>query len=136
MNNKNKHKNIFSYIKRMETKEHLIKTIREWVRLDNDIRKLKKEEKMRNDEKKNVSKLLIEIMKKNEIDAFDIKDGQICYTKKSVKKPITKKVLMEVLSKYFKGDTLKASELNEFISENREEVIQESIVRKIAKDDD
>jgi hypothetical protein len=43
---------------------------------------------------------------------------------------------MEVLSKYFKGDTLKASELNEFISENREEVIQESIVRKIAKDDD
>jgi hypothetical protein len=120
----------------MDTKEHLIKTIKEWVRLDNDIRKLKKEEKMRNDEKKNVSKLLIEIMKKNEIDAFDIKDGQICYTKKSVKKPITKKVLMEVLSKYFKGDTLKASELNEFISENREEVIQESIVRKIAKDDD
>lgn len=120
----------------MDTKEHLIKTIKEWVRLDNDIRKLKKEEKVRNDEKKNVSKLLIEIMKNNEIDAFDINDGQICYTKKSVKKPITKKVLMEVLSKFFKGDTLKASELNEFISDNREEVIQESIVRKIAKDDD
>jgi hypothetical protein len=41
---------------------------------------------------------------------------------------------MEVLAKYYKGDTLKASELNEFICDNREEVIQESIVRKIAKD--
>jgi hypothetical protein len=119
----------------MDTKEHLIKTIKEWVRLDNDIRKLKKEEKIRNDEKKNVSKLLIDVMKNNEIDAFDINDGQICYAKKSVKKPITKKVLMGVLEKYFKGDTLKASELNEFISDNREEVIQESIVRKIAKDE-
>ena len=49
----------------MDTKETLIKTIKEWVRLDNDIRKLKKEEKLRNDEKKNVSKMLMEIMKNN-----------------------------------------------------------------------
>jgi hypothetical protein len=76
----------------METKEHLIKTIKEWVRLDNDIRKLKKEEKQRNDEKKKVSNSLMEIMKKNEIDEFDINDGKICYTKKSIKKPITKKM--------------------------------------------
>jgi len=118
----------------METKEHLIKTIKDWVRLDNDIRKLKKEEKQRNDEKKNVSKQLMDIMKKNEIDEFDINDGKICYTKKNIKKPITKKVLMDVLSKYFKGDTLKASELNEFIIDNREEVVKETISRKITKE--
>lgn len=118
----------------MDTKEHLIKTIKDWVRLDNDIRKLKKEEKQRNDEKKNVSKQLMDIMKKNEIDEFDINDGKICYTKKNIKKPITKKVLMDVLSKYFKGDTLKASELNEFIIDNREEVVKETISRKITKE--
>jgi len=118
----------------MDTKEHLIKTIKDWVKLDNDIRKLKKEEKQRNDEKKNVSKMLMDIMKKNEIDEFDINDGKICYTKKNIKKPITKKVLMDVLSKYFKGDTLKASELNEFIIDNREEVIKETISRKITKE--
>jgi len=118
----------------METKEHLIKTIKDWVRLDNDIRKLKKEEKQRNEEKKNVSKQLMDIMKKNEIDEFDINDGKICYTKKNIKKPITKKVLMDVLSKYFKGDTLKASELNEFIIDNREEVVKETISRKITKE--
>ena len=39
------------------------------------------------------------------------------------------------LSKYFKGDLLKATELNEFIIDNREEVIKESIVRKIKKDE-
>ena len=118
----------------MDTKEHLIKTIKEWVRLDNDIRKLQKEEKQRKDDKKNISKVLMEIMKKNEIDVFDINDGQICYTKKNIKKPITQKILMNVLSDYFKGDMLKASELNEFIRDNREEVVQETIVRKITKE--
>jgi hypothetical protein len=118
----------------METKEHLIKTIKEWVRLDNDIRKLKTEEKLRNDEKKKVSNTLMEIMKKNEIDEFDINDGKICYSRKSIKKPITKKILLDVLSKFFKGDTLKASELNEFIIDNREEVVKETISRKISKE--
>jgi hypothetical protein len=118
----------------MDTKEHLIKTIKEWVRLDNDIRKLQKEEKIRKNEKKNISNVLMEIMKKNEIDVFDINDGQICYSKKNIKKPITQKILMNVLSDYFNGDTLKAAELNEFIRDNREEVIQESIVRKITKE--
>jgi hypothetical protein len=68
----------------MDTKEHLIKTIKEWVRLDNDIRKLQKEEKQRKNDKKNISNVLIEIMKKNEIDVFDINDGQICYSKKNI----------------------------------------------------
>jgi len=118
----------------MDTKEYLIKTIKEWVRLDNDIRKLQKEEKQRKDDKKNISKVLMEIMKKNEIDVFDINDGQICYSKKNIKKPITQKILMNVLSDYFKGDILKASELNEFIRDNREEVVHETIVRKITKE--
>lgn len=120
----------------METKEHLIKTIKEWVKLDNEIRTLQKEQVQRKNDKKKVSTQLMEIMKKNEIDCFDINDGQICYSKKNIKKPITKKVLMGVLSKYFKGDTLKASELNEFIIENREEIVKETIVRKIKGNND
>ena len=68
----------------METKEQLVKTIRDWVKIDNEIRGLNKEINTRKTEKKNLSTLLIETMKKNEIDCFDIKDGQICYTKKNV----------------------------------------------------
>lgn len=115
----------------METKEQLVKTIRDWVKIDNEIRSLNKELNNRKNEKKNLSTLLIETMKKNEIDCFDIKDGQICYTKKNIKKPITKKVLMDILSNFYNGDITKASELNNYIIDNREEVVKETIERKI-----
>uniref|UniRef100_A0A6C0JD62 Uncharacterized protein n=1 Tax=viral metagenome TaxID=1070528 RepID=A0A6C0JD62_9ZZZZ len=117
----------------METKDQLIKSIKDWVKLENDIKKLQKELVLRKNEKKDISKNLIEVMKKNEIDNFDINNGQICYNKKNVKKPITKKILMDILEKYYKGDTLKASNLNNFILDNREEVIKESIILKSNK---
>jgi hypothetical protein len=120
----------------METKEQLVKTIKDWVKLDNDIRRLQKEIKQRKDEKAKTSTILMETMKKNEIDCFDINNGQICYTKKNVKKPITKKVLLDILSKYYKGDALKASEINNFILDNREETVKESIVLKVTKGSD
>lgn len=120
----------------METKEQLTKTVKDWVRLDNEIRALQKEQVARKNDKKLISSTLMEIMKKNEIDCFDLKDGQICYNKKNVKKPITKKVLMDVLSKYYNGDMLKATHLNNFIIENREDSVSESIVRKFTKNND
>ena len=118
----------------MNTKQILVQNIREWVKLDNEIRALKKEEKIRQTEKKQLNENLIEIMKSNEIDCVDIKDGQICYTQKNVKKPITKKNLMTILTKYFKGDMEKAENVNEFILDNREETTKETITRKITKD--
>jgi coenzyme F420-reducing hydrogenase alpha subunit len=117
----------------METKDQLIKTIKEWVKLDNDIRKLQKEIAQRKNDKKTLSTTLIDVMKKNEIDNFDISNGQICYNKKNVKKPITKKALLDILSKYYKGDLLKASEANSFILDNREEEVKETIVLKLNK---
>jgi hypothetical protein len=114
----------------METKEQLVKTVKEWVKLDNEISTIQKEVKLRKTEKKKISETLIDIMKKNEIDCFDIKDGQICYTKKNVKQPITKKVLLSILTKYFSGDGARANELNGFILENRIETTSEHIVLK------
>jgi len=114
----------------MDTKEQLVKTVKDWVRLDNEIYTLQQELRSRKTDKKNLSTQLIEVMKTNEIDCFDIKDGQICYQKKNIKKPITKKSLLDTLSKYFQGNLFKATELNEFILENREETTKETIVRK------
>lgn len=115
----------------METKEELIHTIKQWVKIDNEVRTLQKEVVKRKNEKKRLSEGLIHVMKKNEIDCFDIKDGQILYNKKTVKKPMTKKVLFDVLTKFYNGDFMKATELNGFIMSNREETLKESIVRKI-----
>jgi hypothetical protein len=117
----------------METKDQLIKTVKEWVKIDNDIRALQKEVKKRIAEKKTISKDLMDVMRENEIDCFDLKDGQITYTKKNVKKAITKKSLLDILSKYCGGDVMKASEINNYIMENREDVVKENIVRKINK---
>ena len=115
----------------METKEQLIKTIKEWVKMDNEIRTLSKELSRRKNDKKKISTKLMETMKTNNIDCFDLNDGQICYTKKNIKKPITKKALMGILSTYYNGDITKAVELNNYIIDNREEVVKETIERKI-----
>ena len=115
----------------MDAKEQLVKTIQEWVRLDNEIRKLKKEEKSRKDNQKKLSAELMGLMKNNAIDEVDINNGKLMYSKKNVRKPITKKNLLGILSKFYKGDITKATEINDFIVDNREEVTVESIVRKI-----
>jgi hypothetical protein len=115
----------------MDSKENLLNIVREWVKNDNEIRTLQKEQTKRKNEKKKISAALMEIMKQHSIDVFDINDGQLCYTKRSIKKPITKKALFEILSTYYNGDVTKANELNEFILDNREEVVKETIERKI-----
>jgi len=113
----------------MENKHLLIENIKEWVKMDNEIRELKKQEKTRKKKQDELSKKLMEIMKSNEIDEVDINQGKIIYKKKNVKKPITKKNLLEILSKYYNGDLTSASKLNTFIMDNREETIIETITR-------
>ena len=115
----------------METKEQLVKTIKEWVKIYNEIRKLKTEQNIRKNEQKRIYKDLIEVMRKNEIDEFDLNDGKIMYTKKSVKKPITKKILLNILSNFYECDIMKANQINNYIMENREETTVETIVRKV-----
>jgi hypothetical protein len=117
----------------MENKEQLVKSIKEWVKIDNELRVLQQQQATRKKEKKLISDSLMEVMKKNEIECFDLNDGQIIYNKKNVKKPITKKMLLNVLSNFFANDTEKATELNNYILENREDVVKENIVRKVNK---
>ena len=49
----------------MDSKDKLIKTIQDWVRIDNEIRKLKKEEMTRKEDQKKLSAVLMEIMRTN-----------------------------------------------------------------------
>lgn len=115
----------------LKTKDQLIEKIKEWVKIDNEIRVLQKEQKKRIVDKKKVSEELIQVMRTNEIDVFDLNDGQIMYDKRNQKKPITKTALLSILTTYYKGDAVKASETNQYILDNREEVVREKIVRKI-----
>lgn len=119
-----------------DSKNQLINTVKEWVRIDNEIRQLQKEISKRRQDKKRINSLLMDTMKDNKIDCFDINDGQICYTKKNIKKPINNKVLLDILTKYYNGDINQASEINNFIKDNRTEVTKENITRKLSKRND
>jgi|UniRef100_A0A6C0DX99 hypothetical protein len=112
----------------MESKEHTIQCVKEWVKLDNDIRALQSEINSRKKRRTQMSTQLMKTMKETNTDCFELKNGVLLYSVKNVKKPITKKVLFDILNKYYNGDFMKASELNDFILENREEITKESLV--------
>jgi hypothetical protein len=116
-----------------DIKEELVNNVKEWIKIDNDINRLKAEMKEVNNKKKLLSTNLLKVMKSNNIDCFDINGGAIIYKKTKVKKPITGKILLKTLENYFKNDMPTAQELTKHILENREESVKESIKRKIDK---
>lgn len=117
----------------MDNKTLLIASVKKWITLDNEIRAIQKEANIRKQEKKEITNDLIEIMKTNELDSIEIKDGNLNYVSRNVKKPITKKYLVSVLNNYFQGDLEKVSELNTLIMDNRENEVRETIQRQINK---
>lgn len=114
----------------METKEELVQKIKEWIDLDNEILEYQNKLKKKKTDKKNITQLLIETMKKNDIDCVDIKDGSLLYKKKKQKESINKKLLLQTLTEYYKNQN-KAEEISEFILNNRKEKVLETIKRKI-----
>jgi hypothetical protein len=117
----------------METKEELIANIKEWIRIDNELLKLQSEIKIRKNKKKELSQSLVDVMKKNTIDCFDIAGGSLIYKKNKVKKPINAKTLMTALQNYYKNDPQMAENITKHVLENREEQVKETIHRKVKK---
>ena len=117
----------------MSTKEQLIGLIKIWIENDNDLKALQDNIKKKKEDKKQITDQLLEVMKTNEIDCFDVKNGKIQYKTIKTKQPISKKILLESLSKYFGNDEQMANEVTEHILESRAEKITETIKRKITK---
>jgi len=115
----------------MTQKEVLMKTIKEWMNIENEMKQMQKEIKIQRDKKKKLSEELVKIMKKNEIDCFDISEGKIIYTKNSVKSPLSKQHILECLNKYFSdNEDVKPEDITKFILENRSTKINEYIRHK------
>jgi hypothetical protein len=119
----------------MSSQAEMVKIIKEWITIDNDIRNINKELRSRKDKLKKISQSLMKTMKDNEIDEFDIKGGKLIFSQTMVKKPITKKNLITILSKYYEGDISQAIEMNKFIMDNREDMVKETIKRSINKEE-
>jgi len=115
----------------MTTKEEVVKQIKEWIKHDDLIKKNQREIKDSKEQKKFLTLNLIDVMKTNEIDCFDINNGKILYCKNKTKVPLSKKLLLESLNKYFENiPNIDSSQVGEFILESRETIIKENIRRK------
>ena len=114
-------------------KEELINNIREWIKVDNEIIKLKAETKLLSAKQKGLTDSLVKIMKGNSIDCFDINGGALLYKQKKTKKTISGKFLLSELQKYYKEQPELATELTKHLLDNREEIVKDGLHRKINK---
>tara|TARA_B100000886_G_C20383226_1_gene474856 strand:- start:956 stop:1306 length:351 start_codon:yes stop_codon:yes gene_type:complete len=114
----------------MNTKEELVSIIKTWINKDNEIKNLQTQLRNKKKETKLLTDNLIEIMKTNELNCIDIKNGKLIHKTSRTKKPINKQSLMNILNNYF-NDNEKANQMSSYIFENRELVTKDYIHRKI-----
>ena len=115
------------------TKDQLKDYLRQWVRVENEISTLSAEIKKRKLIHQQLSKSLLDVMRNNEIDCFDIANGRIVYSKTKIRAPLNNGQIKSALSTYYKDDVEKAASLTEFLLASRVEKTRESIKMKIPK---
>lgn len=116
------------------SKAELIEIIKEWRTLDEEIKAIQKEIKVRRNKKKELSDKLIKVMRTNDIECFDINNGKLLYTKSKLKETINKSYLMKVINNYFEDDeNIETEKVADYILENRNTKVKESIRCKLDK---
>ncbi len=118
-----------STISKEQIKDHL----RQWIRVENEISTLSLEIKKRKLIHQQLSASLLDVMRKNDIDCFDIANGKIVYSKVKRRAPLNNGQIRSALTTYYKDDADKANNLTEFLLSTRVEKTHESIKMKIPK---
>ena len=114
-------------------KETLLNNVKSWISLDDKIKSLGKELKEARLEKKQITDLLLDTMKNNEIDCFDLAGGnKLIYQKTKTKKTLSKKHLLEAIKEFTKNEA-QAKTMSEYILNSREDQVKENIRRKSPK---
>ena len=119
----------------LETKDELVANVKEWIKIDGEIAAFKIEIKNRVIKKKMLTDRLVVVMKKNEIECFDINGGSIVYKKTNTKRAINGKMLLATLNEYYKETNTPevAAEISQFILDSRKTTTNETILRKMDK---
>ena len=119
---------------KINTKDELIIIIKDWIKMDNDITKLKAELRDKKHKQEVLTKSLANVMKTNSIDSFDIKGGELVYKQKKTNKPISCKFLLSQLEEYYKEQPELAKEITKKVLDNREKVLKDEIkIKKTEK---
>jgi len=118
----------------METKEELVNHIKEWISVDEELKTLQKKIKLKRLQKKTLTTSLVDVMKSNDLDCFDLNSGALVYTKNKVKSTLSKKVLLNALKEYYGDQAEEIDKLSSHILNSRGESIKEGIRRKVEKE--
>lgn len=112
-------------------KEILVENVNHWVKIDNDIIKLQSQIRDLKKKKTEITNILVNVMRENNVDSFDMKDDSLLYKKQTIKQPINKKMLLSALQKFYEEDeTNIAEKLVEHVLDQRKVKTRETIKRK------
>tara|TARA_Y100000768_G_scaffold206226_1_gene155428 strand:+ start:20049 stop:20405 length:357 start_codon:yes stop_codon:yes gene_type:complete len=118
----------------MATKDQVVDLIKGWLKNDKELKLLQNEVKMRRIKKKEISTQLVNIMKDNEIDSFDISEGKIIHTQKKTKSALSKKHILNALTSYFaENPEVEVEEISNYIMGARDTKIVDDIRHKEQK---
>lgn len=96
----------------------LVTSIKEWVKVEEEIGQLRKELKSKVAKKKEFTAELLRIMKDRKLDVIDLQDNRLMRQTRTTKTAITKKSLNECLARFYKNED-KGKEMAAYILEAR-----------------
>ena len=109
-------------------KEILIENVNKWVSLDDELLALQREMRDLRKKKADITTVLVDVMRKNNVDSFDMKDKSLLYKKQTIRQPINKKMLLGALQKLYKEEEI--HKIVDCVMDQREVKTKETIMRK------
>jgi len=101
--------------------------LKEWLILEDELKILANAVKEKKKRMGILQGLITKTMKGHKLARVNIKSGSILYQNKVTKESMGKRFIVSRLTEYFKGDIIKATEVYNFLEENRGKKIKDNI---------
>ena len=101
--------------------------LKEWLILEDEIKVLANAVKEKKKRMGILQGLITKTMKGHKLGRVNIKSGSILYQNKVTKESMGKRFIISRLTEYFKGDIIIATEVYNYLEENRAKKIKDNI---------
>lgn len=108
---------------------NVVDSVKEWFKIDNELRVLQAEIKLRKERKKDLTDALVNVLRDSDIDGWNTKEGKLEYVKTKTKTSLNKQHIKAALARFIKNDE-QVDAMTQFIYESRGVKEKESIKRK------
>lgn len=102
-----------------EYKEDCTDKVKEWLRIDDEVKDIMSKVKMLKQRQKEISHYIIHYMKIGGIENLTFNGGYLEFTTKKIKETLSKKKMSSLLNEYYKDNNSEADKLLNYINENQ-----------------